>query len=107
MAGSATLVARRRLSQKDLADQIFKDQPNTARILDKLQQKGVIRRALSLSDRRSFIIYLTAAGNLLRKRLLPVVAGVVHDAFQGVDEDQQQLLKELLLRVCGNLKPPD
>jgi DNA-binding MarR family transcriptional regulator len=92
------------LTQKELAEQIYKDQPNTAHILDKLQGKGIIRRFAGPCDRRSFLIQLTEEGKALQRRLQPVALGLSADAFQGIAEEQRQVLKELLARICLNVE---
>lgn len=91
------------LTQKELAEQIFKDQPNTTRILDKLQNKGIIRREASPDDRRAFIINLTDEGRMLRAQLLPVARRMGEDVFTGISEGEQQLLKVLLNKICANI----
>ncbi|ABQ25335.1 MarR family winged helix-turn-helix transcriptional regulator [Geotalea uraniireducens] len=91
------------LTQKELAEQIFKDQPNTTRILDKLQNKGIIRREASPDDRRAFIINLTGEGRMLRAQLLPVACQMGEDVFTGISEEEQLLLKVLLNKICANI----
>lgn len=91
------------LSQKELADQILKDQPNTARILDKLQCKGIIKRVASPADRRCFMIFLTEEGRGLRERLLPVAATLSGEAFASLNEAQQGQLEEFLRQICANI----
>lgn len=91
------------LTQKELAEQIFKDQPNTTRILDKLQNKGIIRREASPDDRRAFIINLTDEGRMLREQLLPIARRMGEDVFMGISEEEQQLLKVLLNKICANI----
>ncbi len=91
------------LTQKELAEQIFKDQPNTTRILDKLQKKGIIRREASPDDRRAFIVNLTDEGRILRERLLPIASKTGEDVFMGVSGEEQRLLKGLLNKICANI----
>ena len=91
------------LTQKELAEQIFKDQPNTTRILDKLQKKGIIRREASPDDRRAFIVNLTDEGRILRERLLPIASKTGEDVFMGVSSEEQRLLKGLLNKICANI----
>jgi DNA-binding MarR family transcriptional regulator len=91
------------ISQKELADSIFKDQPNTTRILDKMAQKGLIRRDPNPSDRRSFLVFLTAKGKKLREELLPVVRQLRSKAMAGFSEAEMKLTKELIQRFLANL----
>ncbi len=92
------------LSQKELADRIDKDQPNLTRILDKLEQKGLIRRADNANDRRAFFIYLTPAGEALMEKLIPIAERVSIDATDGFTQEESELLKNLLNRIRRNLE---
>jgi MarR family transcriptional regulator, transcriptional regulator for hemolysin len=47
------------ISQKEIAERTVKDQPTTARILDCLIRKELVRKQTSETDRRSFLVYLT------------------------------------------------
>lgn len=91
------------LSQKELAERIVKDQPNITRILDKLEQKGLIRRAANVNDRRAFLIYLTPAGESLMEKLIPLAESVSNDACEGFTQEELASLKNLLTRVWRNL----
>lgn len=89
--------------QKDLSALSYKDQPNTTRILDKLENKGYIRRELSSKDRRSFLVYLTDEGRILQQKLLPIAAVSLEKAMAGFSEEETEALKEMLRRITRNL----
>lgn len=92
------------LTQKELAERIMKDQPNITRILDKLEQKGLIRRMDNVGDRRAFLVFLTEAGRRQVETLSPIARGVREDACRGLTEKELELLKALLKRVWRNLE---
>lgn len=91
------------ISQRELAERTFKDQPTTARILDKLMALGLVRRDDSASDRRAFVIAITAAGRELRERILPVAAAMNEAAGQGLSSDDRQRLFALLAQLQNNM----
>lgn len=91
------------VSQRELADRIAKDQPNTTRILDKMEQKGLIRRDPHLEDRRAFRIFLTEQGSQLRERILPVVRELRNNAGCGFSKGEITMLQELLRKFLANL----
>lgn len=91
------------ISQRVLAERTFKDQPTTARILDKLMALGLVRRDDSASDRRAFVIAITAAGRELRERILPVAAAMNEAAGQGLSCDDRQRLFALLAQLQNNM----
>ncbi|GFE62425.1 MarR family winged helix-turn-helix transcriptional regulator [Geobacter sp. AOG2] len=91
------------LTQKELADQIFKDQPTITRILDKLEQKQLIRRSASPEDRRVFRVHLTDQGRHLQEQLMAVSQQVREEAGQGITERELTALKATLNKIWSNL----
>ncbi len=89
--------------QKELADRLTKDQSNTARILEKMVNKGLVRRDPNPSDGRSFLVSLTAKGKKLREQLLPVVMQFRKKAQTGFSELELKFAKELLQKFLTNL----
>ncbi len=92
------------LTQTDLAEKTYKDQPNTARMLDKLEKKNLLRRADNPEDRRAFLIYLTEKGKKLRKRIIPITTQLNNDASFGFTQAESSQLIDLLNRVYENLE---
>ncbi|SMD13361.1 DNA-binding transcriptional regulator, MarR family [Desulfocicer vacuolatum DSM 3385] len=90
------------VTQKKLSDRTYKDQPNTTRILDKLEKKGLIRRADNPEDRRAFIIFITDKGKDARKKITPITAQLNADASQGLNENDLNNLLTLLNKVYTN-----
>jgi len=91
------------LTQKELSDKIFKDQPTITRILDKLERKRLIRRSPCPEDRRIFRIHLTDQGGDLLEQLMAVSLQVREDACRGVSERELAALKAALNRIWSNL----
>lgn len=91
------------LTQKNLAERTYKDQPNTARMLDKLEKKGLLKRAANPEDRRGFLIFLTARGRALRERIIPLTTKLNEDAALGLEREEYRQLISLLGRVYENL----
>ncbi len=91
------------LTQKDLAEKTYKDQPNTTRILDKLEKKGLLKRADNPEDRRAFLIFLTEKGKQARKNIIPISHQLNEDATVGLGEDEYKIVIRLLGKVYENL----
>lgn len=89
--------------QRELAERIVKDQPNTTRILDKMEHKGLIRRLPAPRDRRAFLVFLTDEGKRLREELLPVIRKLHKSSMKGFSAEEITLLGSLLERFTGNL----
>jgi len=91
------------LSQTELADRTFKDPPNTARILERLERKGLVTRAPDPGDRRVQLVRLTDAGRELRPVLVPLAQALLTRALRGVAADEHDLTLDVLRRVDANL----
>lgn len=91
------------ISQKELSGRVHKDQPTTARILDKLENKGFVKRRASPDDRRTFLIYLTEEGRNLRERLAPLSEKTLEKAMGDFSDEEINQLKKMLNRIYNNL----
>lgn len=92
------------ISQKELANRIFKDQPTTARILEKMEKKKLIARQPDPVDGRVSLVFLTEKGRSLRNKLISKATGVLEKALQGFSDAEVQQLKKMLNRIFHNLK---
>lgn len=97
------LWVREGLTPKELADLIYKDKPNTNRILEKLQLKELILRTPHPTDQRAFQIFLTARGRALKNELIPKATQLLDEATAGVDKQKVEEMKRLLERIYDNL----
>ncbi|MDF2925969.1 MAG: transcriptional regulator [Paenibacillaceae bacterium] len=89
------------LIQKELAGRSGKDKPTVTRILDSLEDKGLIVRKPGEHDRRSFRIYATDKGKELVELTEPVERSMNEQLAQLLGaEDCSQLLFQLN-RIIG------
>lgn len=91
------------VTPKELADRIFKDKPNTNRILEKLQMKELIVRKLHPIDKRAYQIFLTDRGWALKKELIPKVMQLLETAAIGIEKHKVLEMKKLLNQIYDNL----
>ncbi len=91
------------VSPKELADLIYKDKPNTNRILEKLQAKGLILRKLHPTDRRAYQIYLTERGWAIKDKLIAKVTQLQDEVTAGLEQAQVEEMKRLLNHMYTNL----
>jgi DNA-binding MarR family transcriptional regulator len=92
------------VTPKELADIIFKDKPNTNRILEKLQVKELIVRKPHPVDKRAFQIFLTDRGWALRDELIPKVEELLEEATKGIATHKVVEMKKLLNQMFDNIK---
>ncbi|EKB50154.1 MarR family winged helix-turn-helix transcriptional regulator [Cecembia lonarensis] len=91
------------LSQAELAQLVFKDQPTLTRIIDILSKKGYVARKPHPQDRRSFQLILTDAGKNKVKELKPQVASIREKAWENLDESDFEEFKRILNTIYNNL----
>lgn len=92
------------VTPKELSDIIFKDKPNTNRILEKLQKKGLVVRKPHPIDKRAFQIFLTDRGWALRDELIPKGMQLLEEAIAGIEKHKVLEMKKLLNQIYDNLK---
>jgi len=92
------------LSQSELAQLVFKDQPTLTRIIDLLTKKGYVQRIPHPMDRRSFQLLLTETGVNKVKELKPKVAFIREKAWENLNEDDFEEFKRILNTIYNNLE---
>ncbi len=90
------------ISQKELSEKTLKDQAALTRTLDRMEKKELIKRKVSPKDRRSFLVYLTDAGQTMRGQIGPIAVESVEKAAKGLTEEEVKTLKSLLKRAILN-----
>ena len=91
------------IQQVDLAE-LLEIQPITlARLLDKLQETGLIERRRNPDDRRAFRLHLTKQAHPVLKRILAVGAATRADASKDVTKADLDVLFSVLCQFKANL----
>ena len=93
-AGIPTLSVRERMIEEGTT---------ITRLLDKLEESGLIRRERAAPDRRQVICYVTASGRRLLDRLDPLVDASDAEAVDALDEAELERLITMLDAIrAGN-----
>lgn len=87
------------LTTSELAGCLLASRGNITRLLDRMEQAGLIRRHSDPGDRRITYIRLTRRGAKLFERMTPVHAAWVNRVFNTLDESELDTLTTLLQRV--------
>jgi DNA-binding MarR family transcriptional regulator len=88
-------------SQTELSERTIKDQATISRAIDVLEKKDLIFR--ENHNRRQYRIFLTDAGRKLQRELPPLVEEHLARALHGVAEEELEVTKRVLQRICNNL----
>ncbi|ARU49985.1 MarR family winged helix-turn-helix transcriptional regulator [Sulfurospirillum diekertiae] len=98
------VVERSGLTQKELSDSTYKDQANITRSIDRLEQKGFLKRIENPNDRRSFQLIPTQEALTLVEYVAPLSQAFNQRLTQGFSEEEAHTLIVLLKKVHDNLE---
>jgi DNA-binding MarR family transcriptional regulator len=70
-----------------------------SRAIQKLLRQGIIRRAASRTDRRSYVLHLTARGRRILDETVPRMVGRERTMLAGLTPGEQQQLSALLAKL--------
>ena len=90
-----------------LAERTATERSNLTRAVDKLEERGLLRRRRELRDRRHVQLYLTAAGRRTFEQALPAVLWNIERVVAGLSKEDVATLMELLNRVRDNVHRAD
>ena len=72
------------------------------RLLDRLENKGVLRRARTRDDRRTVRLELTAGGKKLYPRIVEALVQVFNRLLHGFSKSEVHQLEDMLKRMVAN-----
>jgi DNA-binding MarR family transcriptional regulator len=95
------------VTQSELADILEVKKATLGRLLDRMEQKGWIRREGHAGDRRAKRVFLTDEVEPAIKTMRAAAAEVRRDALSGLSSAQQDQFVDALLAIKGNLSKQD
>jgi DNA-binding MarR family transcriptional regulator len=90
-------------TQVTLAEMMDVEPITAARMIDRLQEAGLVERRADPSDRRAWRIHLTAKGESKLEELRPTALSLYEDAVSGLNQAQQAELETMLNIIRSNL----
>jgi len=87
----------------ELSRDMCHDSGALTRVVDQLEQRGLIVRQRSLGDRRTVELMLTDAGVAAVNTLVPTVIGLLNRALADFTEDEAQTLTRLLNKLIDGV----
>lgn len=94
------------VNQGGLAELLDVEPITVCRMVDRLQEAGLVERRADASDRRSWLLYLTGKARELIEDLRPLGESVIEQALDGIDDANRERLIATLLTVRQNLSRP-
>lgn len=100
----ATLQALHRqpdIEQAQVAHNIAYDRATIGGVIDRLEQKGYIKRTVSPKDRRAKTVSLTTEGKEIYEQVFPEVDDLQNHILKNLDDEEKAQLTELLKKAVG------
>jgi DNA-binding MarR family transcriptional regulator len=88
-----------------LVSQTMIEPPTLSRLVTALQGKGLITKTSSDVDARGVLILPTKKGLEVVERVTPHAFEVERETLAGLTEDEAEMFRRLVRRVCANLAP--
>lgn len=95
------------VTQSELADILEVEKATLGRLLDRMEQKGWVRREGHAGDRRAKRVFLTEEVEPAINTMRSAAAEVRRDALSGLSASQQEQFVDALLAIKGNLSKQD
>lgn len=92
------------ITQKELAERLYKDQTNIARMLFKLEKKGFIHRVTHETDRRALRVYLTSKGRDIKDEIMESSIEAYKKTIAGLTEEEVDNFRRTLAVMYNNVK---
>ena len=90
------------LRQIELADLLDIEPITLSRIVDRLEEAGLVERVADPADRRAWRLHVTAKAEPLIGKLHAVADEMIAEAFAGIDPTHIAIAREVLARVRDN-----
>lgn len=92
------------ISQDALAQRMYVDISFITRILQHLEEDGLVTRTKDERDARVNLVWLTPEGHALREKIDAMRAEALQKVLQNLDEREVQELKRLLNRIFSTVQ---
>jgi MarR family transcriptional regulator for hemolysin len=99
----ARLARQDGLRQVELAEALDVEPITLCRMLDRLEEAGLVERRADEEDRRAWRIHLTAQAGPLIETLHAIAENFLADALSGIAEAEQARVRDVLARVRANV----
>ncbi len=88
---------------RDICSQLRHDSGALTRVIDQLEERGLLQRQRSLEDRREVALHLTEAGAKMVESLIPVLVEKLNGALRDFSSAEVTELTRLLSKLVVSL----
>jgi len=102
-----TLARNEGMNQGSLAELLEVEPITLCRMIDRLEESGLVERRRDPADRRAWLIYLTQAAQPVIAKLRTYADDMSDAALDGLDAAERDALTASLERIRDNLSAPN
>ncbi len=92
------------LSQKEIAELVFKDNASMTRMINTMVQKKHLKRSMNPKDRRRYKIEITDKGKDVLETLPPIIHHNRNSSLKGITKNELHQLEIILGKIRTNCK---
>ncbi|MEL6810342.1 MAG: MarR family transcriptional regulator [Bacteroidota bacterium] len=92
------------LTQKEIAELVFKDNASMTRMINTMVEKKYLKRSINNDDRRRFKLALTAKAEEVLEKLPPIINRNRAASLSGINKEEIHQLKLILNKIKSNCK---
>lgn len=91
------------MKQVELADKLDVEPITLCRIIDRLEEAGLVERRRDPNDRRAWQLFLTEASEPIGRQLRALGDELIDEAFAGIARSDIEIARSVMSRVRDNL----
>ena len=100
----AALAEQDGMHQSQIAAFTMKDRPNITRIINILEEKGLVTRNPDTNKRKIFKINITEEGRQAYEKVVPTVLEHWQDSVKGISDEELMSCLKVLNKIKANLE---
>jgi len=91
------------LRQFELCEKVLLSKYNLSRLLDRLEEAGLVKRQPCKEDRRGAVVTITASGRAMQKKMWPAYQRAIEQHFaRHLSADEAEQLSQLMKRLIDS-----
>ena len=90
------------LTQKEIAELVFKDNASMTRMINTMVQKKHLKRSMNKEDRRRYKIEITKKGKEVLETLPPIIHHNRNSSLKGITKNELKQLETILGKIKAN-----
>lgn len=91
------------LAPSQISQELSMDSSSITGLLDRMENKGLVKRVPHAEDRRALHVMLTPLGKSLKKVVIPLISEAHSEVLSSFSDDEQVLLISLLQRLTESM----